>query len=105
MEFACGYNVSCFCPHCLQTNFARVVPFSAEMRLGAPHLPQMASIRVLPCLMMMVFFAIVSRIRRSASSRMDCFVIGSHLPGQTQARAYSTPDAQGERTSHVSTMT
>jgi hypothetical protein len=38
-------SVSCLWPHCLQANFTRVAPFSAEMRLGAPHLPQVASSR------------------------------------------------------------
>ena len=42
-------SVSCLCPHSLQTNLTRVEPFSAESRFGAPHLPHIASIRVLPC--------------------------------------------------------
>src|SRR5207249_9627267 len=59
------YSVSCFCPQFLQTNFARVSPLAACTRLGAPHLPQTASIRVLPCLTTTVFFSIASRIMRS----------------------------------------
>src|SRR5437879_8325286 len=59
------------------------------MRLGAPHLPQVASILVLPCLITMTFFFMVSRIRRSASSRIDCFDICPHLPMKTE-QAYST---------------
>src|SRR5882724_418416 len=71
-------NVSCLCPHCLQANFTRVAPFSAETRLGAPHFPQVASMRVLPCFTTMALRAMVSRIRRSASSRIDCFDIRLH---------------------------
>ena len=70
-------SVSCFCPHSLQANLTRVAPLSADSRLGAPHLPQTASIRVFPCLTTRFFFSIVSRISRSASSRIDCFDIGS----------------------------
>ncbi len=70
-----GHSVSCWCPHCLQANFTRVAPFSAEIRLGAPHLPQSVSMRVLPCFTTMVLRSMVSRIRRSASSRIDCFDI------------------------------
>src|SRR3954468_2580924 len=70
------YSVTCLSPHCLQTYLTRVAPFSAWTRFGAPHLPQTASIRVLPCLTTRAFFSIVSRIRRSASSRIACFDIG-----------------------------
>ena len=42
-------GVSCLCPHSLQVNFTRVIPFAAERRFGAPHFPHFASIRVLPC--------------------------------------------------------
>src|ERR1700759_4807986 len=41
-----NYSVSCLCPQCLQANFTRVAPFSAESRVVPPHLPQTASIRV-----------------------------------------------------------
>src|SRR6202167_1954662 len=68
-------SVSCLCPHCLQANFTRVAPFSAETRFGAPHLPHTASMRVLPCLMTRALRSMVSRISRSASSRIDCFDI------------------------------
>jgi hypothetical protein len=40
--------------------------------------------------MTMAFFAIVSRIRRSASSRIDCFDICPHLPSHLRVRAYNT---------------
>ena len=43
-------SVSCLWPHSLQANFTRVSPFGAETRFGAPHFPQVASMRVLPCL-------------------------------------------------------
>src|SRR5882672_5230504 len=69
------YSVSCLWPHCLQANLTRVAPFSACRRFGAPHLPQVVSIRVLPCLMVRAFLAMVSRIRRSASSRIACLSI------------------------------
>src|SRR5947209_1192636 len=59
------------------------------MRFGAPHFPHVASILVLPCLITMTFFSMVSRIRRSASSRIDCFDICPHLPMKTE-QAYST---------------
>jgi hypothetical protein len=72
-------NVSCLWPHCLQANFTRVPPFCAETRFGAPHLPQVASMRVLPCLTTMALRAMVSRIRRSAYSPIDCFDIRLHL--------------------------
>ena len=45
------YSVSCFCPQFLQTNLTRVSPRAACTRLGAPHLPHTASMRVLPCFM------------------------------------------------------
>src|SRR3954451_19836720 len=70
------HSVSCLWPHCLQANLTRVAPFSAWMRLGAPHFPQVVSILVLPCLMTRFFFSMVSRIRRSASSRIACLSIG-----------------------------
>jgi hypothetical protein len=68
-------NVSCLCPHSLHANFTRVAPFSAETRFGAPHFPQVVWMRVLPCFTTMALRAMVSRIRRSASSRIDCFDI------------------------------
>src|SRR5580700_990644 len=89
-------SVSCLCPHSLQTNLTRVEPFSAESRFGAPHLPQTASIRVLPCLTTRVRFSMDSRIRRSASSRIVCFDICARLPPSFQVRAYSTRRAQVE---------
>jgi hypothetical protein len=75
-----AYRVSCLCPHSLQANLTRVASFSAKIRLGAPHLPQTASIRVLPCFTTSGLRAMASRIRRSASSRIDCFDIYPHLP-------------------------
>ena len=75
-----GYqSASCLCPHCLQANFTRVAPFSAEIRFGAPHFPHTVSMRVLPCFTTRALRSMVSRIRRSASSRIDCFDIRSHL--------------------------
>src|SRR3569833_1483950 len=70
-----SYSVTCLTPHCLQTYLTRVAPYSAWTRFGAPQLPLTASIRVLPCLTTRAFFSIVSRIRRSASSRIACFDI------------------------------
>jgi hypothetical protein len=78
-DYSAPYSVSCLWPHCLQANFTRVAPFSAKTRFGAPHLPQTVSIRVLPCFTTMAFLAMVSRISRSASSRIACFDIGPHL--------------------------
>jgi hypothetical protein len=69
----------------LQVNFTREAPRSAERRFGAPHLPQTASMRVLPCLMTRLRFSMVSRISRSASSRIDCFDIRTY-PDFSQAR-------------------
>ena len=43
--------------------------------------------RVLPCLTTMALRAMVSRIRRSASSRIDCFDIRSHLVIKTATDA------------------
>src|SRR5665213_4518260 len=74
-------SVSCLCPHSLQTNLTRVAPFSAEIRLGAPHLPHLVSMRVLPCFTTMGLRAMASRIRRSASSRIWSFDIRPYLPG------------------------
>src|SRR5256886_2517677 len=69
----------------------RVAPFSAETRFGAPHFPQIASIRVLPCLTTMALRAMVSRIRRSASSRIDCFDIRLHPSSEPlPERPYNT---------------
>src|SRR6266404_2683531 len=82
-------SVSCLCPHCLQANFTRDTPFSADTRFGAPHLPQTASMRVLPCFTTMALRSIVSRISRSASSRIDCFDIRLHL-SKTRDRISST---------------
>jgi hypothetical protein len=70
-----SYSVSCLCPHSLQANLTRVPPLSVKMRLGAPHLPQTASIRVLPCFTTSGLRAMASRINRSASSRIVCFDI------------------------------
>src|ERR1700676_4410268 len=53
------------------------------MRLGAPHFPHTVSIRVLPCFTTMALRAMVSRIRRSASSRIDCFDIRFYLSWRT----------------------
>src|ERR1700754_4226043 len=61
------HSVTCLWPHSLQANFTRVAPFSAETRLAAPHLPQVASMRVLPCFTTSALRSMVSRIRRSAS--------------------------------------
>src|SRR2546423_8216969 len=87
------YSVTCLSPHCLQTYLTRVAPFSAWTRFGAPHLPQTASIRVLPCLTTRAFFSIVSRIRRSASSRIACFDIGLSRHEPLRRRAYPSHDA------------
>src|SRR5258708_33790955 len=62
-------SVSCLWPHCLQANLTRVLPFSACRRLGAPHFPQVVSIRVLPRFTFRAFFSLVSRSRRPAPSR------------------------------------
>src|SRR5258708_20975268 len=72
-------SVACLWPHSLQANFTRVAPFAAEMRFGAPHLLQVVSMRVLPCLTVIALRAMVSRISRSASSRIDCFHIRTYL--------------------------
>src|SRR5437660_1495058 len=82
-----------FTPHCLKTYLTRVAPFSAWTRFGAPHLPQTASIRVLPCLTTRAFFSIVSRIRRSASSRIACFDIGLPRHEPLRRRSYHSHDA------------
>src|SRR5690348_18361561 len=87
------YSVTCLSPHCLQTYLTRVAPFSAWTRFGAPHLPQTASIRVLPCLTMRAFFSIVSRIRRSASSRIACFDIGLPRREPLRRRSYHSHGA------------
>src|SRR5262245_61163135 len=83
-------SVACLWPHSLQANWTRVMPFSAKTRLGAPHLPQVVSMRVLPCLMVMDFFCIVSRINRSASSRIDCFDILPALRHRHVGTGYNT---------------
>ena len=49
------------------------VPARAETRLGAPHFPHLASIRVAPCLIATFFRSIASLIRRSVSARISCF--------------------------------
>jgi hypothetical protein len=72
-------SVSCLWPHCLQANLTRVAPLSADIRFGAPHFPHTVSMRVLPCFTTMVLRSMVSRIRRSASSRIDCFDIRFYL--------------------------
>src|ERR1700704_2134496 len=81
-----SHSVSCLWPHSLQANLTRVAPFAAETRFGAPHFPQVASMRVLPCFTTMALRAMVSRIRRSASSRIDCFDIRSYLSRETPAK-------------------
>ena len=48
-------NVACLCPHSLQVNGTRSWPGAAETRFFPPHLPQVASIRVSPCLTVMAF--------------------------------------------------
>src|SRR2546421_2429442 len=87
------YSVTCLSPHCLQTYLTRVAPFSAWTRFGAPHLPQTASIRALPCLTTRAFFSIVSPLRRSASSRIACFDIGLPRHDPLRRRSYHSHDA------------
>src|SRR6202049_984283 len=84
-------SVSCLWPHSLQANFTRVAPLAAETRFGAPHFPQVASMRVLPCFTTMALRSMVSRIRRSASSRIDCFDIRCYLSSKTpREQLYNT---------------
>jgi len=63
----------------LQANFTRVAPFVAETRFGAPHFPQVCLDAGVALLhdngLALHGFA----IRRSASSRIDCFDIRIYL--------------------------
>src|SRR5262245_60281731 len=69
------HKARCLCPHSLHVYWTRVSPFAAVTRFFPPHFPHMASIRVAPSLMVMDFFSIASRIRRSVSSRRVCLDI------------------------------
>ena len=72
-----AHSVLCSAPHSLQVYETRVSPGDAVTRFGAPHLPHLVSIRVLPCLMVTVFRSKASFTRRSASSRIACFDISA----------------------------
>jgi len=87
-------SVSCLWPHSLQANFTRVAPLAAETRFGAPHFPQVASMRVLPCFTTMALRSMVSRIRRSASSRIDCFDIRFTCHENRHGSSLITPASQ-----------
>ena len=47
-------NVRCFSPHCLHVYGTRTCPWAAETRFSAPHFAHLLSIRVLPCLMVIL---------------------------------------------------
>jgi hypothetical protein len=66
-------RVCCSCPHSLQENATRTCPLAAETRFFAPHLPQVASMRVSTCLIVTDFRCTASLTRRSVSSRISCF--------------------------------
>jgi hypothetical protein len=70
---ASNHIVACSCEHSLHLNGVRDLPGSAITRLGAPHFPQIASIRVLPLVTTRVLRSIASFTRRSASLRSSCF--------------------------------
>src|SRR5689334_9008610 len=104
LMLALAYSVSCLWPQFLQENLIRLAPRSAERRFGAPHLPQTASILVLPCLMTRFRFSMVSRISRSASSRIDCFDMVPHRSwGQAALLARSCEALTEEQTHDLDT--
>ena len=71
------------------------LPGAAETRFFAPHLPQVASIRVSPCLMVTAFFSIASLISRSASARIASFdisrpvLVSTHCGNLPRSTGYS----------------
>src|SRR5581483_8755394 len=77
--FRVDYNVVCLWPQSLQAYDTRCWPGAMVMRFLAPHLPQVASIRVSPCFTVTDFFSIASLMSRSASSRIACFDISTLL--------------------------
>jgi hypothetical protein len=89
------YSVFCWCPHSLQAKAPRVSPASSWTRFFAPHLPHVASTRVLPFVTETAFFSIASRISRSASSRCACFDMSS--PVEAASLAPGTPQGQHPR--------
>lgn len=74
------HSVLCSAPHSLQVYSTRTCPGDADTRLGAPHLPHLASIRVLPCLIVTDFRSIASLTRRSVSARISSFDIQPFPP-------------------------
>jgi len=86
------HNVFCFSPHSLHVYGTRTCPESAETRFGAPHFPHFVSIRVCPCLTVMVFRSKASFTKRSVSSRIACFDISRLLACSTAVNVRSGTD-------------